>query len=162
MMQQGLYDLPPQRGDRRSDRPRNLSHALGQVDALQFHLHRRLDRGLLLRCQLCQRVAGRRQRDIVLRECREAHEIGGCVILTEIRAHSVQAAVIHEVGLLKPRLAGLYVARGHEDRTIARDEALGKGRRRFIGKLDGPGENGKGHNANAQQDPFQHVADRIF
>ena len=61
VMEQGLDDLAAKRGDRRGQMIGNDSDLFGQIDALKLGLHRRLDRGLLLRRQirtaLCRRLA---------------------------------------------------------------------------------------------------------
>ena len=129
VMQQRLRDLAAQRRDRRGDRVGNGRDRLGQIDALKLDLHRRLDRRLLFRGQIRQRLAGSGLGDVLFGQRREPDEVGGRVILPEIRPHAVEAAVIHEIGFLKAGLAGLDVGSRHEERAVGRDETVGKGRR---------------------------------
>ena len=92
----------------------------------------------------------------------EANKICRRVILPEIRPHAVEAAVIHQIGFLKPRLAGLDIGCCHQNSAAGGNEPVRKGWRRFVSQLGGPAENGEGHDADDQQDPFEDVAHGVF
>jgi hypothetical protein len=162
MMRQKLRDLAAKRGDRCSQGIGDDGDRLGQVDPLKLGLHCRLDARPLLRGQIRQGFAALCPRDVVLGENGETREVGGRVILSEIRPHAVEAAVIHQIGFLKARLAGLNIGRGHQNRTARRDEAIGKRGRRFVGQLGRPAEDRETDNGNDEQDPFEDVAHGIF
>jgi len=100
--------------------------------------------------------------DIVLSEGREANQVGRRIVLPEIRPHSVEAAVIHQIGFLKPRLAVLNARRRHQDSAAGCDEAVGEGRRGLVSQNGGPAQNRKRADGDGQQDPFEHVADGIL
>jgi hypothetical protein len=135
---------------------------LGQIDALQLGLHRRFDRSALLHRQFRQRLAATRLGKVVLGQGGEAHKIGGRVILPEIRPHAVEAAVIHQVGFLEAGLPDLDVGRRHQNRAIAGNKPVGKGRSGLVGEVCRPAEDPETPDGNYQQDPFEHVAHRIL
>ncbi len=149
--QQRGGDLAAQALDRRRQRRRHGHHRPGQVEAAQFRLHPGPRRGGLAA-----------RGEVRLGQLGEPDQIGGGVILAEIRAHAVEAAVIHQVGLLKPGLAGDDVGARHQRRAVGRDQLLGNRRRRLVGELRRPAEQGEGRHRDRQQQPFQNVGYRVL
>ena len=85
----------------------------------------------------------------------------GGVILAEIGAHPVDAAVVHEVGFLKAALASDDIVPGHDDVAGAICESLRLWRSFFVSENCCPAEQRKTDHRDDQQDPFKDVADRI-
>ena len=85
----------------------------------------------------------------------------GGVILAEIGAHAVDAAVVHEVGFLEAALAGDDVVGRHEHIAGAVGEGLRVRRRLLVGEHRRPSEQRETDHRSDQQHPFQDVADGI-
>ena len=161
MPKQFVGDPALQRRDRSSQRIGNHGHLSGQVYALQFNLHGRLYRSLLFGREIGQSFSMLRARDIVFGQSGEPDQSLRGVILPEIRPHAVEAAVIHQVGLLKTGLASLDVGSGHQVSALGSDEPIGERRRRLVGQHGRPAEEAESHDRHGQQQPFQDIADRI-
>jgi len=92
----------------------------------------------------------------------ETHKIRGSVVFPKIRSHAVEAAVIHQIRLLKAGLAADDVGCRHQRRTVGGNKPVREGRCCFIGQLGGPAEDRKTGDGNHQQDPLENIADRIL
>ena len=145
-------DLAAHRGDRAGQGVGNDDRLPGQVDALQ------LRRCIVSRTAACcsavsaaKALPNRGLGDVVLGQRGEAHQMRGGVVLAEIGAHAVEAAVIHQVGFLKAGLAGDDVVGGHQDCAAGTDEAVGLRRRAFVGQHRRPGEQREADDGDNQQ-----------
>ncbi|HXP05524.1 MAG TPA: hypothetical protein VN808_15505 [Stellaceae bacterium] len=157
-----MRDFRAQRRDRRGECGREGHDALGKVGPLKLRAHCRLDRGALFWSQVGKSLAGLGLSDVLLGQRRQPDEVGGRVILAEIRPHAIKAAVIHQVSLLEPGLAGDDVGAGHQGHTVGGDDAIGKRRRLLIGEAGGPAEHGETRDGDDQENPFEDVADRVL
>ena len=104
----------------------------------------------------CRRICER-----LLRQHAEAHQRRGGVILPEVRAHPVDAAVVHQVGFLEAALARDDVVGGHDHIAGAIGEGLRLRRRLLVGEHGRPAQQAEADDRDDQQYPFQDVADRI-
>ena len=91
----------------------------------------------------------------------EPDEGRGGVILAEIGAHPVDAAVVHQVGFLEAALAGDDVVGGHDDVAAAVGERLRVRRSLLVGQDRRPAEQGEAEDGRDQQHPFEDVADGV-
>ena len=114
-MQQPLDDLSAPGGDRPRQRIGQHCRLGRKVDALQNFLHGGSHCGLLFRGQGCKRFAIVRFGDIRLGQLCDADEVVGSVILSEVGAHAINAAVIHQVGFLESGLASDHILGCHHD-----------------------------------------------
>jgi hypothetical protein len=121
-----------------------------------------LRRRPILGVEAGKRFAEARPGDVAFGHLAEAEEVFGGIILAEIRAHAVEAAVIHQIGALERGLAALDVLRRHRGGAVRGKEAVRLRRRPAVGHVGRPTEKGKGENGDGQQDPFENVADPVL
>ena len=99
--------------------------------------------------------------EALLGEHAQPDERRGGIILAEIGAHAVDAAVVHQVGFLEAALAGDDVVRRHDHVARAIGEGLRMRRRLLVGEDRRPAEEAETDDRDDQQYPFEDVADRI-
>ena len=156
-----LGNITAQRVDGSRQCIRHSDLTQSEVDVLKLRAHRVADRGLLVRRQLVVRLAECRLGETLLDQPGQTDQRPGGVVLAVVRAHPVQAAVIHQIGLLKSGLAGDDILVRHQQRTVRTDEAIRLWRGTFVGEDGRPREQGETHDRDGKQNPFEHIADAI-
>src|SRR5262252_8860163 len=92
-----------ERGDRGGKFSRQRDFAPCQVDSLELTAHRIANGGALLRRESIEVLRKFCLGDIVFGQTSQPLQCEGGVVVAEIRAHAIKAAVVHQVGLLEPR-----------------------------------------------------------
>jgi hypothetical protein len=128
---------------------------------LKLRPHRVTNRCLLNRRNCCILVAELLAGEIIFDQACQANEGPSRIVLSEVRAHAIEAAVVHQVGLLEPGLASDDVLIRGEDRARIGHENRRLWRSTIICEDSRPGEQHKTYDGNSKQNPLQHVANSI-
>ncbi len=153
IVEQRLRQLILESEDRRPERRRNRGGGRGKVNLAQFGRGARRRLGGGGAAWIGEVGAG---------QLGQPYKIGGGIIFAEIRPHAVKRAVIHQIGTLKPGLAGDDVGGRHQHAAIRSDDARRDRRRLAIGQIGRPAQDRKAGNCNHKQHPFENIADRIL